>query len=219
LRKGPTHIVSTLGKIALPSGNAFAYQVQFALVLYIPTLVVAHLTTPEQTAIFGSVIQLAVLGISSLNLLFQPLTAAIANAHSHADMGWITRNHRRTFLLVVLIGVGAILAGATIGPFVIRLWLHAGSAAPAALVAALASCFFAMAVIQLEFFVLSAMGALRGVGIGSLAIGVGALILGSLSCLKFGAVGMATGLAIGLSLSAVWLYWRAWQVMHADVST
>ena len=215
LALGHANMKAAFRKIAAPSGNAIAYQIQFALVLYLPTLVVAHLSTPDQTAAFGSVLQLVVLGISGLNLILHPLNAAMANAHSHGDYAWMERNHMRVFSLVLTVGVAAILLGGTIGPFVVRQWMGPSIHVSGPLVASAATYFLGMAVIQLEFFLLSAMGALAGSGRGSMLLGLLALLIGSLLCLRWGATGMAIGVASGMPLLAGWLFLRARRQLRA----
>jgi hypothetical protein len=167
---------------------------------------VAHLTDTAQTAAFGSILQLAVLGVSGFNLLLQPLNSAMADAHAHSDIGWVTRNHARAIAFVVAVGVTAIMAGAAVGPFVIRLWLGPSVAVSRLLVAASAACFLGMVLIQLEFYVLSAVSTLRGIGTGSVLLGLAALGLGSVLCSRFGIEGMPVGLAIVLAISAAWLW-------------
>lgn len=206
LRRGGVDLKATVAKIARPSGSAVMYQAQFALAMYLPVLIMAHLTDPMQTAVFGSVLQLVVIGVSSLSLILQPLAAAMANAHSHNDARWVRRNHRKTFWLFIgLSAVGTILA-TTIGPFVIHQWLgHALRVTPA-LLAGFSACMTCVALLQLEFFSLSAMGALRRSGFVPLLAGAAGLALGSLLCIKFGSLGMLAGVTAGLAVSTAFMF-------------
>src|SRR6185312_3255344 len=56
-----------------------------------------------------------------------------------------------------------------------------------------------------QFYVLSAMGALKGTGWIYLSQGALALLLGSVLCAYFGAVGMTIGLTVSLALTS-WVF-------------
>lgn len=199
LRNGTVEFRSTAQKILGPSGNALAFQVQFMLVLYLPTLFVAHMTSSPETAAFGSILQLLVLGVSSLNLLFQPLMSAVANAHGHGEMRWIERNYKKSFLLVMTIGFLTCFASASVGPFLIHHWLGSSIHVSRGLLTLFGSYFLFLSLSLHQFYFLSAMGTLRGAG--SLYMIQGAISLGSgvLLCNLYGATGMVSGLAFGVA--------------------
>ena len=206
LRRGGVDFRATVAKIAMPSGNAIAYQIQFGLVMYLPVLIMAHLTNPSQTAIFGSVLQLVVLGVSSLNLVLQPLTSAMANAHSHNDVGWIRRSHAKMLWFIIPVGAAGVVLAAAVGPFLIRHWLGAAMQVSRELLAGFGVCLVLMALVQLEFFSLSAMGALRSAGFAALVAGLAGVVLGAVLCVGSGAMGMVIGMAAGLAASAAALF-------------
>lgn len=199
LRRGPVEFRSTARRILGPSGNALAFQFQFMLILYLPTLFVAHMTSSQETAAFGSILQLLVLGVSGLNLLFQPLMSAIANAHGHGEMHWIERNYKRSFLLVMAIGFLTCFASASVGPLLIRHWLGSSIHVSHGLSLLFGSYFFFLGLSLQQFYFLSAMGTLRGVGALFLIQGAISLGSGTLLCNLYGATGMVSGLAFGVA--------------------
>jgi O-antigen/teichoic acid export membrane protein len=205
LRNGAVDLCKTAGWIIFPSGNALAYQVEYALIVYLPTLVVAHLSTAVETAAFGSVLQLIALGGSSLNFLFQPYMSATANAHSHGDVHWIQRNYKRFALLVLGIGAIVFVGAATVGPTVVHAWLGKSIFVSRSMMAAFGVYFLVFSLSISQFYVLSAMGALKGTGWIYLSQGALALLLGSVLCAYFGAVGMTIGLTVSLALTS-WVF-------------
>jgi len=201
LRSGPAEFWETAKKIASPSGNALAYQVEYALIVYLPTLVVAHLCSPSQTASFGSVMQIMALGGSSLNLLFQPFMSAAANAHSHGDHNWMERNYKRFLLLIASLGGCIFLVAATVGPILIHQWLGKSIIVSRSLMMGFGGYFFVLSTSIFQFYVLSAMGALSGTGWIYLFQGCVAIVLGSILCMQLGAIGMIVGLTIGVAVT------------------
>ena len=198
---GRFRFLSTAAKILPSSVNALAFQIEYALIVYLPTWIVAHMTSPGETAAFGSILQIMGLGAASLNLFFQPVMAAIANAHGHHDRSWIERNYKRFLLLVIGAGVVTFLASVTFGPFVIRLWLGHAVTVPRVMLSMFGLYFLFLSVSLFQFYVLSAMGALRGTGVIYILQGVLALTLGSTLCVFYGATGMVGGLAIGVAVT------------------
>ena len=204
LYRGPIHFRNSAKLISAPSGNALAFQVEYALIVYLPTLVVAHMASAAQTAAFGSILQLLGLGAASLNLFFQPLMSAIANAHSHGDWHWIQRNYKRVFLLIGLAGLLVLLTAATVGPFLIRHWLGRSIEVSRPMLAFFGAYFLFLSISLFQFYVLSAMGALKGTGVLYLLQGALSLFLGALLCFFFGATGMVLGLAVGVA-ATIWM--------------
>lgn len=202
LRHGAVRLRETAKKLAVPSGNALAFQLEYALIVYLPTWIVAHMTTVGETAAFGSILQLMGLGAASLNLFFQPLMSAVANAHSHRDRSWIDRNYRRFFLIIAGVGLIILLAAAIVGPFMIRQWLGASIMVSHALLGLFGIYFLFLSISLFQFYILSALGALGGTGKFYLLQGVMALSLGTGFCLAYGAIGMVGGLALGTALTS-----------------
>lgn len=192
---------TTAAKILPSSVNALAFQIEYALIVYIPTWIVAHMASVNETAAFGSVLQVMGLGAASLNLFFQPVMAAIANAHGHGDRNWIERNYKRFLFLVIGAGVAAFLASVTVGPFVIRLWLGHAVMVSRGMLSLFGLYFLLLSVSLFQFYVLSAMGALRGTGLIYITQGISALGLGSALCAPYGAKGMVGGLALGIAVT------------------
>jgi O-antigen/teichoic acid export membrane protein len=137
-----------------------------------------------------------------MNLIFQPLTQAMANAHSHGDIDWVSRGYRKSLRLVSGIGLLAIVLGGTIGPWVMRVWLGHGVELSHLSGAIFGFYFLILCLSLLHFYVLSAIGGLPGIGKVYLFQGVIALSLGAMLCVWYGAVGMATGLSLGLAATA-----------------
>lgn len=204
LRHGPVDFRLAAGEIVTPSGNALALQAEYALIVYLPTWIVAHMTTAAQTAAFGSVLQVMGLGASSLNLIFQPLMAALANAHGHSDRPWIERNYRRSIILILGVGLFVLLALATIGTFVVHHWLGRSIQVSRIMLIIFGVYFLVLSFSLLQFYVLSALGALRGTGPIYLLQGVISLGLGTVLCHFYGNTGMVAGLAIGMA-ATVWM--------------
>ena len=215
LRHGAVQMRETAKKLAVPSGNALAFQLEYALIVYLPTWIVAHLTTAGETAAFGSILQLMGLGAASLNLFFQPLMSAVANAHSHKDRSWIMRNYRRFFLLIAGTGVVIFLGAATMGPFVIRQWLGPSIQVSHTMLALFGLYFLFLSISLFQFYILSALGALGGTGKFYLLQGGVALGLGTILCLSYGAVGMVGGLAMGTAATSWILPLRVWREIKA----
>lgn len=213
LRRGSVEIWKTARQIAVPSGNALAYQIEYALIVYLPTLIVAHTSSAGETAAFGSVLQLLALGGSSLNLFFQPMMSAVANAHSLGDVHWIERNYKRFFLLVGCVGAAILVSAATIGPFLVRHWLGASIPVSRGMLTAFGFYFFFLSISLLQFYVLSAMGALERTGWVYVLQGTLALALGTMLCPFWGGVGMVLGLAVGVALTSWILPLKVWSAL------
>lgn len=200
LRHGSVNFVETARTISASSNNALLVQTAFTLILYLPTFVVAHLSNAYQTAIYGSIALELFFALASMNLIFQPLTAAMANAHSHNDLPWLVRAYRNSLAIVVGIGVIAILISCAAGPWVLRVWLGRGMQISHWMGAICGIFFMMLCFVQLHFYVLSAIGGLAGIGKVYLFIGLTGLMLGSALCLWYGASGMFLGLSLSMGL-------------------
>lgn len=205
LARGGFSFVSTIRRISSHSGNALLIQMSFALIVYIPTVAMAHFSTAHETAVFGSIALEMFFALASLNLIFQPLTQAMANAHSHNDADWVRHGYARSLLLLTGIGLLAAVLGGTIGPWVTRIWLGHGVEMSHLLGAAFGIYFMVASLALLHFYALSALGGLPGVGKWYMVQGLIAISLGSLLCVWYGALGMVAGLTLGL-LTIGWLF-------------
>lgn len=204
LLRPPGQFRQTCRALAGHSSNALAVQIAFMLFAYLPPLAVALLSDARATASFGALMQLSVMGANALNLVFQPLLAAIADAHSHGHWEWIRRNYMRGLAFVSAVGILAVIFLTVLGPWAMDIWLHKDIGISRALCAAFGCYFLLMTNALYHFYTLSGLGQLRGVGRVYVLQGVIAIALGSVLCWKFGSVGMSAGLAIGLLLLIAW---------------
>jgi O-antigen/teichoic acid export membrane protein len=204
LLRRPTRFRQTWRALAGHSSNALAVQIAFLLFAYLPPLAVALLSDSQSTAAFGTLMQLSVMGANSLNLVFQPLLAAIADAHSHGHWQWIKRNYMRGLILVSAVGIFAVAFLTILGPWAMKLWLHKDIGITRALCAAFGCYFLLMTNALYHFYALSGLGQLRGVGRVYVLQGVIAIGLGCALCWSFGSLGMSVGLAIGLLILTSW---------------
>jgi len=200
LRCGPVRFVQTARALIPHSSNALVIQMAFTMMLYLPTFAMAHLSSTHETSIYGSVALELFFALACMNLILQPLTAAVVNAHSHGDKPWVRRAYNRGLLLILAISAVTILAGAALGPYLLRLWLGP-SIRISGFTGGISGAFFAgLCFLQMHFFILSAINGLRGVGKTYLLIGAGGLSLGSTLCIWYGAQGMFLGLVIAIFL-------------------
>jgi O-antigen/teichoic acid export membrane protein len=204
LLHAPKQFRQTWRALAGHSSNALAVQIAFLLFAYLPPLAVALLSDSRDTAAFGALMQLSILGANSLNLVFQPLLAAIADARSHGHWQWIRRNYMRGLILVSAVGLCAVAFLTLLGPWAMKLWLHKDIGITRALCAAFGCYFLLMTNALYHFYALSGLGQLRGVGRVYVLQGVIAIGLGSALCWRFGSVGMSIGLALGLLVLTSW---------------
>lgn len=200
----PTQLAETIRSLASHSGNALAVQIAFFLFAYLPPLAVAHLRDPIATAAFGTLMQLSIMGANAFNLVFQPLLSAIADARGHNHWVWIRQNYLRGLALVGAVGAVGIVLLATVGPWIIDLWLKKDIGITRALCATFGVYFLLMTNALYHFYVLSGIGVLQGLGRVYILQGFLAIGLGCLLCIAFGATGMAAGLALGLLALTSW---------------
>jgi O-antigen/teichoic acid export membrane protein len=194
------------GLVGVHSANAFVMQISFFILVYSPTILVAHVAGPVATAGFASIMQLFILGISGLGLITAPLVPAIANAHSQSDLVWIRRAYLRAAGLLAGSCILAFLLMATVGPFAVHAWLHKDIGIDRALCASMALYFAAVASSVFSFNVLAAMGNIRGIAKAYVIEAVLAQGLGITLLYRFGPAGMACGLAIGIGAVTAWYF-------------
>lgn len=188
------------------SANAFAMQISFFILVYSPTILVAHVAGPVATAGFASVMQLFILGISGLGLITAPLVPAIANAHSRADVLWIRKAYLRATGVLAVACIAALVLMAVVGPFLFRTWLHKDIGVDRAICVSMALYFAAVASSVFNFNVLAAMGNIRGIAKAYAIEAVLAQGLGIALLYRFGPAGLATGLAIGIVAVTAWYF-------------
>jgi O-antigen/teichoic acid export membrane protein len=193
------------GKMLAPQAtNAVAGQFSYFLVSFVPTLIVAHLSGPEATAAFGSIMMLLILLGSGMNLIYQPLVPAIANAYAHHDRDWVHKAYyRAAFLVIAICGVG-LLIDFIAGNWILHLWLGNAIKIPPMLPIVLGFYFSMWMVNVLHFNILAATGNLNLVGRSYLVEGALSITLGAILTHYFGATGMALGLAIGTACVNFW---------------
>ena len=196
------------------SGNALTMQLSYFLLVYSPTVLVAHMAGSAVTAAFATVMQPLLLVSSGFYLITGPLIPAIANAHSHGDFGWIRGAYRRTALLVASIAVLIAIVLTAFGPQLFELWLGRDIGTTHLLFACFGLYFISFTSSVFNFNVLAAMGQVRGTGKLYLVEAVLALGLGTVLVREFGAAGMAAGLALGIGAVTAWYFpWRVWKVL------
>lgn len=193
------------GKMLAPQAtNAVAGQFSYFLVSFLPTLIVAHLSGPRETAAFGSIMQLLILLSNGMTLFYQPLVPAIANAHAHHDQTWARKAYYRAALIVMAICAVGLLIDLFAGNRLLHLWLGPKIAIPPFLPIVL-GVYFAMWVLNmLHFNILAATGGLNRVGKSYLVEGALSVVLGIVLTRHFGATGMAIGLALGTACVNFW---------------
>lgn len=206
---------SGTGKLLAPqASNAFVAQLAYFLVSFLPTLIIAHLAGTAATATFGSVMQFLILAGSGMNLIYQPLVPAIANAYANNDGIWVRRAYFRAAKLVLLIcGLGLVI-DVFFGNYLLSSWLGSKLIIPHSLPIVLGIYFTIWMVNVLHFNILAATGNLDRVGRAYLIEGLLSIALGSLLTQFFGATGMAAGLAIGSASVNLWFLTRqVWRLV------
>ncbi len=211
LLRGRSDIVKTGRLLAPQAGNALAAQLSYFLVSFLPTLIVAHLSGAEATAAFGSIMQLLILFGSGMNLIFQPLVPAVANAYAHHDANWVRQAYFKVATLVIAVcGIGLVL-DFTAGQYLLHRWLGSKLNIPAHLPIVLGLYFSVWMINLMHFNILAATGNLHGTGKIYLLEGALSITLGSLLTYFYGPTGMAVGLVVGtLCLNLWFLTWRTW---------
>jgi O-antigen/teichoic acid export membrane protein len=218
LLQGRADFLETAKRLAPQATNALVGQFAYFLVSFVPTLIVAHLNGPAATAAFGSIMRLLILGSSGLNLIYQPLVPAIANAYAHRDRAWLKKAYLRATALVILICGSALLVDIFAGSLLLHKWLGASLQIPAALPIIMGFYFFIWSINVLHFFILAATGHLDGVGRSYFIEGTLAVTLGATLTHFFGVNGMATGLLIATAGVNFWfLPLRVWRHMIKDI--
>ena len=199
LLRGRIHFDSVRDMILHQSTNALAVQVAFMLFAFFPIFAVSKLTTPLQTAQFASMLQPMLMAMNGMNLVFQPMVSAFADAHSHRDIEWLKKGYRRFLTLVLAVGGFSAVTLVAIGPLLFRLWLHADIGIDRLLCASFACYFMLLLLCNYFFNILSAVGQLRGLGRIYLLHGIAGIALGALLTTRLGPVGMTIGLASGMA--------------------
>ncbi len=152
--------------------------------------------------------QFLILAGSGMNLIYQPLVPAIANAYANNDGAWVRRAYFRAAKLVALIcGVG-LLIDVFMGNYLLSNWLGPKLIIPRSLSITLGIYFTIWMVNVLHFNILAATGNLDRVGRAYLIEGLLSITLGSLLTQSFGATGMAAGLVIGSACANFWFLTR-----------
>lgn len=215
LLHGPAKFRETTRMLLPHSFNAVLKQMTLFLVSYCSILVLAHLTGPRNVSSFASVMQPLALGASAIGLIFQPLVPAIANAYSHGDHDWLKRAYLGGFVIVLGVTLSVAVVLAIAGPELARLWLHADVGISHALCAALGAYFVVWMVSDYHFLILASMGKLIGYGKLFALEGVIGIVAGSLLTLKFGEIGMACGIGLGIgSVTAWYLPLEVWRMVR-----
>jgi len=204
LLRGRAPLLQTGRLLAPQAGNALAAQFSYFLVSFLPTLVVAHLANAQATASFGSVMQILVLLGSGMNLIYQPLVPAIANAYAHQDRAWVRVAYFRAAKLVGLICCVGLVAAIYLGHALLQAWLGPNLIIPRMLPTIMGVYFTIWTVNIMHFNILAATGNLSRVGWAYLIEGSFSVGLGAALTPFMGANGMALGLVIGAASVNFW---------------
>jgi O-antigen/teichoic acid export membrane protein len=204
LLRGRANLVQTRRMLAPQASNALAAQFAYFLVSFLPTLILAHLSGATATAAFGSIMQLLILAGSGMNLIYQPLVPAIANAYAHHDGAWVRQAYFRAAKLVGLICGAGFLTNIFLGKYLLHRWLGASLAITSPLPIVLGIYFTMWMVNVMHFNILAATGNLNRIGKTYLVEGALSISVGSLLAHFFGATGMAAGLAVGTACVNFW---------------
>ncbi|MEI9995739.1 MAG: hypothetical protein WDM91_14180 [Rhizomicrobium sp.] len=217
LVRGDWHPVQTMRRLLPVSLNAVLKQVSFFLMSSGAVLVLGHMQSAQNIAAFGTVITLMMLAASGFAAIYQPLLAAMANAHSHGDKRWFRKAYFGGLgLTVAVTGLVAIVCGLA-GPWLALHWMRADLGITRFFISAMALYFMVWMLSDYHFNVLAAMAKLGGLGKIYVLEGIAALLCGSLLAPRFGIEGMAVGLAVGTAaFSLFYLPLRAWAIIQHD---
>lgn len=205
LLKKHAKLFTTIKQLAPHATNVFAMQLSYSILASFPIVMIAHLSSSTQTAGFGSLMQLLILGNSGMNLIFQPLVPAIANAFAHDDDAWIRRAYIHAALVVGAVCSVVLIAAIAAGPELIHLWLGRYLGITRVLTTLLGLYFALLMSSLFHFNILAATGELLGVGKIYVMEGVLSIIFGGTLAYFYGAEGMAAGLVLA-NLSATGWY-------------
>jgi O-antigen/teichoic acid export membrane protein len=186
------------------SVNALVVQFSFMLFAFLPTFLVSRLTSPIETARFASVLQPMILGMNGMNLIFQPMVAAFADALSHHHYRWLKRHYWRFLALTLAMGLATFLTMALFGPTIFHIWLRRDIGIDRTLCIAFGAYFVFIISCSYHYYVLSAVGALAGVGKVFALLGAVAISIGAALALAYGAPGMVVGLCLGLAVAGLY---------------
>lgn len=204
LLRGKAQFVKTARLLAPQASNAMVAQFSYFLVSFLPTLIVAHLSGATATAAFGSIMQALILACSGMNLIFQPMLPALANAYSQHDRVWLKKAYFRMASLVLAACGTGLLVDIFAGSYLLHKWLGDKLLIPPALPILLGIYFCLWMVSVMHFNVLAATGKLDRIGKAYLLEGTFAVTLGSCLTYFFGAAGMATALVTATACVTFW---------------
>lgn len=208
LVQGQPELRKTAALLAPQAKNALAGQLSYFLVSFLPTLIVAHESTAQETAGFGSIMQLLILACSGMNVIFQPLLPALANAYAHHDRDWLLLAYKRVAVLVGAICLTGLVVDILAGSTLIHWWLGPHIAIPSALPILLGVYFCLWIVSVMNFNVLAATGHLHRAGRAYLIEASIAVSLGIVLTHFCGSVGMASSLVIATASVTFWYLMR-----------
>lgn len=208
-------IIPTIKKLVPHATNVLAMQLSYSILASFPIVLIAHLSGSTATAGFGSLMQLLILGNSGMNLVFQPLVPAIANAYAHDDAQWIQRAYVRAAMVVGAVCSVVLIAAIAAGPELMHLWLGKDLGITRTLTT-LMGLYFALLMSSLfHFNVLAATGELLGIGKVYVTEGVLSITLGSALAYFYGVEGMAGGLVLATLCATSWyMPMRMWKLLR-----
>jgi O-antigen/teichoic acid export membrane protein len=204
LVRGRASLALILKELGPNAANVLAAQASYFAMVSLPVVILAHLADPIATAGLGSVMQLLMLCTSGMNLIFQPLIPAIANAYAHGDRRWIRRAYGLGASVVCATCLIILLAAALRGPQIVHLWLGENLALSNTLTGLLGLYFAVSMSSAFHLNILTAMGRLKRVGRAYLTEGFLSVSLGVVLTRFFGPEGMAAALVLAVLCVTGW---------------
>jgi O-antigen/teichoic acid export membrane protein len=173
----------------------------------------------HSAAVVGSLLQAMLTGISVMQIGFQPLVPAIANAYAHNDLSWMRKSYVHAALAVASVSVLTLAATTIAGPELMRLWLHKDLQISHTLMA-LAGLYFALWTWSVfHFFVLASTGRLAGAAKIYVLEGILTTAFGVVLTYFFDSEGMLAGMVVASALTTAWfLPRRTWPLLWPRTS-
>ena len=201
------------------SAVTWGVQLHNCVVLFASVLLVAHLSSDAETAAFGTVMRVLLLGSGLITVVIFPLVPALSDAYVRGEGAWIRLNYLRLMRLTLLFSGAVAVALVVAGPLAFRLWLHGEVDISWPLCAGFGAFFIVWMANTAAFNVLLAVGHSRGCGLSFIAEAVLAVALAAPLASSFGATGAIAGLTLAGVATNGWLLQlrlaRLWREMAA----
>lgn len=200
----PVMVEWKMSKNLLEAGLLFLFtDVALLLLQRTPDMMVAYLSGIGEVGPFATIGRIPLLMVALFQALLLPFWPALGEAAHRNDMDWIRQTVRRTFLLVMAVWAMSAVGFASLGRWLITLWMGSAEFADYDLI--LASCLQSLG-LGLFSWLFILLGALSMQRMTVLASGLTALLFFPLALLLGtwqGPVGVALAQAISLLLCGV----------------